>query len=271
MKRLLIAGYGDIARRAAARLPAGVAMRAISRTLGADLDLPETLQPFAGWADTILHTAPPATNDTDTRTANLLTLLGQGKPPGRIVYLSTSGVYGDCAGERVDEERPVNPMTARAKRRVDAERQLSAWCKPRGVALVVLRVPGIYAADRLPVERLRRGTPALREEDEGYTNHIHADDLATITLRALENDAPPGIYNVSDDSELKMGEWFDLVADHAGLPRPARISRNEAADRIPADLLSFMDESRRLVNTKMKRELGVRLAFPTVHEGIPRT
>jgi nucleoside-diphosphate-sugar epimerase len=269
MKRLLIAGYGDIARRVAARLPAGVVMRAISRTLGVDLDLPQTLQPFAGWADAVLHAAPPAANDTDTRTANLLALLGQGPPPARIVYLSTSGVYGDCAGARVDEARPVNPMTARAKRRVDAERQLSAWCAPRGVALVVLRVPGIYAADRLPVERLRRGTPALREEDEGYTNHIHADDLATIALRALEDDAPPGIYNASDDSELKMGAWFDLVADRTGLPRPPRVSRNEAADRIPPELLSFMGESRRLMNAKMKRELGVRLAYPTVYEGVP--
>jgi len=270
MKRLLIAGYGDIARRVAARLPAGVAMRAVSRTLGSDLDRPETLQPFAGWADAILHATPPAANDTDTRTANLLSLLGQGLSPARIVYLSTSGVYGDCAGERVDETRPVNPMTARAMRRVDAERQLSAWCAPRDVALVVLRVPGIYAPDRLPVERLRKGTPALREEDEGYTNHIHADDLATIALRALQDDAPPGIYNASDDSEMKMGAWFDLVADRSGLPRPPRIARSEADGRIPAELLSFMQESRRLCNRKMKRELAVTLAYPTVFDGVPR-
>lgn len=270
MKRLLIAGYGDIARRVAARLPATVELRAISRTQGADLDRPGTLHSFAGWADAILHTVPPAANDTDTRTANLLALLEQGLPPARIVYLSTSGVYGDCAGERVDEARPVNPMTARARRRVDAERQLLAWCEPREVALVVLRVSGIYAADRLPVERLRKGTPALREEDEGYTNHIHADDLATIALRALQDDAPPGIYNASDDSEMKMGAWFDLVADRSGLPRPQRIARSEADGRIPAELLSFMQESRRLCNDKMKRGLAVTLAYPTVFDGVPR-
>lgn len=270
MKRLLIAGYGDIARRVAARLPAGTEVRAISRSRGADLDRPETLRSHAGWADAVLHAAPPqAAHDTDTRTANLLSALDGGPRPRRLVYIGTSGVYGDCAGARVDEDRPVNPMTDRAKRRADAERRLAAWCGMHDVALVLLRVPGIYAADRLPLERLRAGTPALRAEDDGYTNHIHADDLAAIALRALAEDAPPGTYNASDDSELKMGEWLDLVADRAGLARPPRIARRDAPGRIPAALLSFMGESRRLVNARMKRELGVRLAFPTVYDGVP--
>ncbi len=270
MKRLLIAGYGDIGRRVAARLPPGVEMRALSRTLGADLDRPGTLPAFAGWADAILHAAPPpAADDTDPRTANLLSGLLAECLPKRIVYFSTSGVYGDCAGEYVDETRPVNPMSPRAKRRVDAERQLQHWCAARGVALVVLRVPGIYAADRLPLERLRARIPALRAEDDGYTNHIHAEDLASIALRALEGDAPAGVYNASDDSALRSGDWLDLVADRAGLPRPPRIARHEAAGRIPETTLSFMRESRRLVNAKMKRELGVQLAYPTVFDGVP--
>ncbi len=270
MQRILISGYGDIARRFAARLPGGVEVRAISRSRGADLDRAETLRPFSGWADTVLHAAPPpAADDTDTRTANLLAMLETGARPARIVYLSTSGVYGDCAGARVDETRPVNPATPRAKRRADAERRLDEWCRMHDIALVVLRVPGIYAEDRLPLERLRSGTPALRAEDDGYTNHIHAEDLATIARRACEADAPAGTYNASDDSEMKMGEWFDLVADRHGLPRPPRIARCDAPGRISAQMLSFMAESRRLSNVKLKRELGVHFMYPTVFDGVP--
>jgi nucleoside-diphosphate-sugar epimerase len=165
----------------------------------------------------------------------------------------------------------VRPQTDRARRRVDAEHQLALWCSEHGVALVILRVPGIYAADRLPLERLRAGTPVLREEDDVYTNHVHAEDLASIVVRALEDAAPGGTYNASDDSEIRMGDWFDLVAQRAGLPRPPRIARAEATGRISPELLSFMSESRRLANRRMKENLGVRLRFPTVFEGVPRS
>jgi nucleoside-diphosphate-sugar epimerase len=131
-----------------------------------------------------------------------------------------------------------------------------------------LRVPGIYAPDRLPLERLRSGTPVLRTEDDVYTSHIHADDLAAIVCRALDDDAPQGVYNAADDTEMKMGDWFDLVADFHGLPRPPRIPRDAADKKIPAPLLSFMRESRRLDNTRLKSVLGVRLRYPTVHEGL---
>jgi nucleoside-diphosphate-sugar epimerase len=153
---------------------------------------------------------------------------------------------------------------------VDAERRLALWCSERRVPLVVLRVPGIYAADRLPLDRLRAGTPVLRAEDDVYTNHIHAEDLAAIVTRALADTAPAGIYNASDDSEIRMGDWFDLVAARAGLPPPPRVARAEAAGRISPELLSFMSESRRLVNRRMKQELGVRLQFPTVYDGVPQ-
>jgi nucleoside-diphosphate-sugar epimerase len=135
---------------------------------------------------------------------------------------------------------------------------------------VILRVPGIYAAERLPLERLRKGTPVLRAEDDVYTNHVHADDLAAVCVRALEADAPAGVYNASDDSELKMGDWFDLVADRHGLARPPRIARAVAGHLIPPVLLSFMLESRRLVNRRLKDELGIALRYPTVFEGVPR-
>jgi nucleoside-diphosphate-sugar epimerase len=271
MQRLLIVGYGDIARRVASRLPAGVTTRVLSRSRGADLDRPETLPGFAGWADAVLHTAPPpATGDSDPRTENLLAALEARILPARLAYVSTSGVYGDCGGALVEESRAVNPQTARARRRVHAETTLASWCAARGVALVVLRAPGIYAADRLPLARLRGGAPALRAADDVYSNHIHADDLAAACLRALEDGAPPGTYNASDDTVLKVGDWLDLVADRAGLARPERIARAEAAARIGPQLLSFMSESRRLDNRRLKQVLGVRLRYPTVFDGLPQ-
>jgi nucleoside-diphosphate-sugar epimerase len=268
MKRLLIAGFGDIAHRALPRLERSFECRRASRATGFDLDRPETLAGIE--ADAVLHCAPPpGAGETDPRTANLLAALEEGRIlPRRVVYVSTSGVYGDCGGALVDESRAPNPATARATRRLHAERQLAQWCRPRGIALVILRAPGIYAADRLPLERLRAGTPVLRESDDVYTNHIHADDLAAICARALQDDAPPGIYNASDDTRLKMSAWMDLVADAAGLPHPPRISRADAAARISPDRLSFMSESRLLDNGRMKRELGVQLAFATVYEGL---
>ena len=269
MKRLLIAGYGDIARRAAPLLSTRFVLRVASRSNGLDLDRPESLASLEP-ADALLHCAPPPqTGAGDARTANLLATLERKRIlPTRFVYISTSGVYGDCGGALVDESRAVNPQSERAKRRVHAEEQLALWCARHGVALVVLRAPGIYAADRLPLERLRAGTPTLRAQDDVYTNHIHADDLAGICARALEDDAPAGIYNASDDTQLKMGEWFDLVADRAGLPRPPRVARSEATGRIPAGMLSFMNESRQLDNRRLKRVLGVRLRYPTVFEGL---
>ena len=269
MKRLLIAGYGDIARRAVPLLGSRYEIRLLSRTVGLDLDLPGSLAALEP-ADALLHCAPPPpAGATDTRTANLLEALeGRRILPTRFVYISTSGVYGDCGGAVVDESRALNPQSTRGRRRADAEQQLALWCNRHHVALVVLRAPGIYAADRLPLERLRAGTPVLREADDVYTNHVHADDLAAACARALEDDAPAGIYNASDDSELRMGAWFDLVADYAGLPRPPRIARSEAAGRLPPELLSFMNESRRLDNRRLTHVLGLRLRFPTVQQGL---
>ena len=283
MERLLIVGVGDVARRALPALVARYDTLAMVRAAGpavptgvrlaiGDLDLPATLAPLAGAADVVLHLAPPdETRDGDVRTRNLIIALSGARIlPRRLVYISTSGVYGDCVGARIDESRPVNPQSARAARRVDAERTVTEWGASAGVQTTILRVPGIYSADRLPVERLKRGTPVLRDEDDVYTNHVHADDLAAICVRALEPDAPPGIYNAADDSELKTGEWFDLVADRFGLARPPRVSRAEAARVISPMLLSFMSESRRLVNRRMKEALGIRLLYPTVFEGVPR-
>jgi nucleoside-diphosphate-sugar epimerase len=284
MERLLIIGCGNIARRALPELSNRHRVTALVRSrdralaaLGiglveADLDKPESLAPLAGCAESVAHFAPPAGNGPiDVRTRNLLAALaprGRGAMlPQRFLYLSTSGVYGDCGGEWVDEQRPPGPTTDRARRRLDAERAIGDWGERNNVEVVILRVPGIYASDRLPLDRLIRGTPALVEEEDVYTNHIHADDLAAIVVAALQ--AGRGIYNASDDGPMKMGDFLDLVADRAGLARPPRVSRDEAGRRVPKELLSFMSESRRLVNKRMKQELGVRLRYPTVADGVP--
>jgi nucleoside-diphosphate-sugar epimerase len=285
MNTLLIAGFGDIARRAVPLLDgrfdavalvrpekiAGTAPVAGIAIEAGDLDQPQSLDRFAGRASHVLHCAPPPGAGTnDPRTGNLLRMLASGALPQRLVYVSTSGVYGDCAGARVDEQQPVKPGTDRAQRRADAEAQIAAFGRNHDVRCVILRVPGIYAADRLPLERIRRGTPVLCVQDDVYTNHIHADDLAAIAVAALTHPDAEGVYNACDDSELRMGDWFDLLADRAGLPRPPRIARADAPGRIPPALLSFMSESRRLSNRRLKAHLGVRLRYPTVADGLPR-
>jgi len=282
VERLLILGAGDIARRALPALASRYAVAALVRgdpgplagrgvrTLAGDLDRPESLAALAGTAALVLHAAPPDESGArDARTRNLVAALsGARMLPRRIVYLSTSGVYGDCGGARVDESRPLAPQTERARRRVDAEQVLQEWGAERDVEIVILRVPGIYAPDRLPLERLRQATPVLRPDEDVYTNHVHADDLAAICVRALELDAPPGVYNASDDTELKMGDYFDLVADRHDLARPPRVSRADAEARLPPMLFSFMRESRRLVNRRLKEVLDVRLRYPSVFEGV---
>ena len=286
MENLLIIGCGDVARRALPELQRRYRVTALVRSpdpaidaagvgqIAGDLDDAASLAPLLGRAERIVHLAPPSAGGTlDTRMRSLLAALaprGRGAMlPRRFVYLSTSGVYGDCAGEWVDETRPPNPRTERAMRRLDAERALGDWGERNQVEIAILRVPGIYASDRLPLERLARGTPALRPEEDVYTNHIHADDLAGILVAALESARVGDVYNASDDGPMKMGEFFDLVADRSGLARPPRISREEAGRLLPLELLSFMGESRRLSNRRMKAELGVRLRYSTARDGVP--
>lgn len=247
------------------------ALRALGITpVRGNLDDPQSLDVIAGLAQDIVHFAPPPGRGVhDTRTLHLVAALARGQSlPQQVVYISTSGVYGDCNGELVAETHPQRPQTDRARRRADAERRLREWGARSRVRISILRVPGIYAADRLPLKRLADGTPALAPEDDAYVNHVHAEDLARITVAALYRGHPNRSYNAADDAPCKMGDYFDLVADRFGLPRPPRIARAEAESIIPQNLLSFMRESRRLVNGRLKRELRARLIYPTVRHGI---
>ncbi len=290
MHKTVLIGCGDIARRISkiidnksiiyglSRSPEKFpALRAAGITpIPGDLDKPDTLHRLAGLADTVIHLAPPPPVDrtaheqhdgrtpADTRTRHLLAALSRGKRPRTLIYISTSGVYGDCKGARVDETHPASPLNSRAKLRLDAERQIRRWARRNKVSARILRVPGIYAEDRLPLDRLKKGTPAIIASEDGYTNHIHADDLARCVLAALRHGRTGRIYHTVDDSNLRMGEYFDAVADSFLLPRPPRISRAEAQQVLSPMLLSFMNESRQLDNRRMKQELKVSLLHPTV-------
>lgn len=270
-------GCGDVVRRALPvlarrwRIFALVrefdpALRAAGVTqIRGDLDRPRSLRRISGLAQAVLHSAPPPGEGTgDPRSRHLLAALARrASLPRSLAYISSSGVYGDCAGATVPETRPLKAASPRAQRRVAAERLLRRTGR-RGLRISLLRAPGIYAADRLPLERLRRGDPVLLAGEDSYTNHIHAEDLAHACVIALERGRPNRAYNISDDSDLKMADWFDKLADTFALPRPPRVTRAEAQTRLAPMLLSFMHESRRLVNLRMKRELGLRLRYTTV-------
>ncbi|MEY3790342.1 MAG: hypothetical protein RLZ09_1178 [Pseudomonadota bacterium] len=276
--RLLIVGCGDVGMRLIPLLRSRFRVFALTsqserlselRSAGVipilgNLDSPQSLYRLKGLADIVVHLAPPPMQGSlDQRTRNLVAILPR---HGRLVYVSTTGVYGDCKGAFFDETRPVAPVNARAERRVDAERVLRRWARHHEGKLSILRVPGIYAADRLPLERLRQGTPALLDSDDVYTNHIHADDLAQIIALALFRAQPLRVYHTVDDSALKMGDYFDQVATAFKLPLPPRVPRAELSKQVSPMLLSFMSESRRLSNERMKTELGVRLRWPAVSD-----
>jgi nucleoside-diphosphate-sugar epimerase len=232
----------------------------------ADLDRPRTLARLAGLAHRVVHLAPPpAQGELDVRTRNLTAILPEG---AQVVYISTTGVYGDRGGAPTPESTPVAPRNARARRRVDAERVLRAWALASGGRVAILRAPGIYARERLPLERLQRGTPALAPQDDVYTNHIHADDLARLAALAMFRGRPGRVYNASDDTRMKMGEYFDAVADAFALPRPPRLPRAELERAVSPMLLSFMSESRQLVNRRMVSELGARLRYRRVEDAL---
>ena len=289
-ERVLVVGCGDVGMRAASLLAGRVRLLALTSSpqrcgalraagitpLVGNLDDVASVRRLAGLAQRVLHLAPPPSDQgpawtTDPRTRALVRVLSRRALPRSLVYGSTSGVYGDCGGDWVNETRAVQPHTARATRRVHAEASVRAYGQRTGVACTVLRIPGIYAPDRAggtPRDRLLRGTPVLQAADDVYTNHIHADDLARACVLALWRGSGQRNINVCDDTQLKMGDYFDLAADLYGLPRPARLPRHQAQAQLPVMLLSFMSESRRLSNLRMKTELGLALRYPTVREGL---
>lgn len=282
---MLIVGCGDVGLRIARLLGRGRRVMALTssparmdalraagvRPLLGHLDDPGTLARLAGLATHVLHLAPPPPKGArDPRTRALVRALARRTPPRALVYISTSGVYGHCAGAWVPETRPLAPGTPRARRRADAEAALRRWGR-HGVRIGLLRVPGIYASDRPdggPRARLLRGEPLPCAPDDPYVNHIHADDLARACVLALWRAGPQRAYNVSDHSDLRMGDYLDLAADLLGLARLPRANLAQAGHGLSPEFMSFLKESRRLVARRMEEELGLKLRHPTVKDGL---
>lgn len=283
MPPIYIVGCGDIGQRVATQWQARHAsVYALARSaasavalqtrgitvLNGDLDQPENLPPPPAHSVVYFFAPPPSRGTIDPRMRNFLAAIPNDHLPARVVYISTSGVYGDVRGAWVTEESPVNPSVDRSRRRLDAEQALQAWAARMSIPVVILRVPGIYGPGRLPVEVVKSGRPILNEAESLYTNRIHADDLANICVMVGEAHSPPGIYNVSDGHPGSMAQYFKAVADLLGVPRPPEVSMDEAKQVLSAEMMSYLTESRRVDNSKMLRNLGVTLQFPTLAEGL---
>ena len=282
----LIVGCGYTGLRLARRLRPGWRVAALARSeaaasrlaaeglavLGGDLDAaiaPEqaaALQAALRGAALAWLAPPPEQGEDDPRLARLLDALGPARPAA-LLYMSTTGVYGDTGGGTVTEASPVSPANPRSRRRVAAERTAAAWCAARGVRHVVLRVPGIYGPGRLPLERLARGEPALRPEDSGPGNRIHVDDLVTACVAALERPVQ-GIFNITDGNPASTTEFLQRTAALAGLPPPPLVALPDAPGRISPGLLAFLVESRRVDNRRMLEELGVVPRYARLEDGI---
>ena len=278
-----IIGCGYVGRRVAAALhQRGEPVTGIVRTadsakavaaLGAEplqLDLEhDALDELRCAGECVFHFAPPpGPGPADPAMARLLEAFDRVGHPRRLVYISTTGVYGDCAGAWVDETWPAKPLAERALRRWDAEQQLRRWSSDSGAELVILRVAGIYACDRLPLARIREAQPVVSIDEAPWSNRIHIDDLVAVCLAAMERAPAGALYNVCDGSPSTMTDYFCRVADAAGLPRPPQIPLADAPGRVSAGMLSYLRESRRLSNRRMCDDLGVRLRFPTLADGL---
>ncbi len=284
-KSVIIVGFGDIGQRVARLwLAEGLPVTGLARSeqkqrqmqqlgirpLQLDLDEPSSLDRLPDPGESLLYwfVPPPRQGQTDPRIENLLNGLEQQPKPARIIAISTTGVYGDQQGRRVDEETPPNPQVDRARRRLDMETRLRTWGERHSVPVIILRVGGIYGPDRLPLQRIRDGVPVLKPALSPKTNRIHEDDLARVCVAAAIQPDRSRIYNVSDGQDSDMTEYFYTLADFFGLPRPPAVDWPEAEKRISEGMLSYLRESRRMDTRRMQQELGVTLRYPTLLEGL---
>jgi nucleoside-diphosphate-sugar epimerase len=282
-RRFLIAGCGYVGRRLAARLMDSWQVVAITRSpetlaelralgieaISADFDaitVSPALGRIADGAAVACLAPPPGTGLTDPRLERFLAALGDARPSA-LLYMSTTGVYGNAGGATVDEHSATVPTNDRSRRRLAAERAARAWCDARGVRCVVLRVPGIYGPDRLPLERLGRGEPALRPEDSGPGNRIHVDDLVSACVAAVEKPVA-GVFNVGDGDHASTTEFLQKTASLCGRTPPRLVSLADARGQVSPGMLEYLVETRRVDTTRMRKELGVVPRYPDVESGI---
>lgn len=284
MQDVTIIGCGDIGRRVGKMfLEQGCQVLALVRseekagelrakgfaTLIGDLDCRQDAPAIPLQGTRLFYFMPPqGGGKSDYRMLNFCRSLSPGNAPSKVVYISTSGVYGDCGGALVTEETPLNPQTARAQRRASAESQLQEQAQRLGFELVILRVTGIYGPGRLPVARVMQGHPVLKPEEAPFTNRIHSLDLVQICLAAMERGEDGDIFNVCDGQQSSMTEYFTAIAEMHDLPRPKQISMAEAEQEMNPLMLSYLKESRRMSNRKLKEKLAIELRYPTLEAGL---
>jgi nucleoside-diphosphate-sugar epimerase len=286
-ENVIIVGCGDIGRRVASRWQAhqlevtGLVTSQDSinkleiqgvKACQINLDMTDPVIPAIAANSLVYYFVPPPANGIiDTRVQHFLAqLTRQAILPRRIIAISTSGVYGDCGGDVVTEDKPPNPMVDRGRRRFDMEIQLRDWCEQNEVELVILRVGGIYGAKRLPLKRIMNRVPVLHESLAPKTNRIHEEDLADICVAAAKVGTRYRVYNVSDGTESNMTEYFYTLADHFNLPRPPAVDWQEAEQKLSKGMLSYLRESRRLDNSRMLKELDIKLQYPNLKQALSK-
>jgi nucleoside-diphosphate-sugar epimerase len=280
---VLIIGCGDVGLRLAAPYRAegrdvtGVVRSAESaaalkaedvRPICCDLD-GDDLPALSSQGADLFYLAPPVdVGADDLRIERVLAHLEITGIPKRFIYMSTTGVYGDCGGRWIDESAPLNPSTHRAQRRIFAEAAVRKWCGEQGIPWVILRVPAIYGPGRLLIQRLKSGQPTVRPEQCSYSNRIHVHDLVAVCRAAMARAPRDSIYNVSDGSPSTITDYLFQLAELTGLPKPPLISMQEAEKTLSASLMSFLKESKRIHNLKMLEELGIALRYPDLKSGL---
>ncbi len=282
MKKVWIVGCGDIGRRLAKLYQTALKNTALHAIVQSNSSLTDcnklglkTSQINLDHIDDEIFSAnqfeealvfyfapPPSEGRHDSRLENFLKNV-EGAPT-RIVLISTTGVYGDSQGEWIDEATPTKPQADRAYRRLSAEKLLKTWSITHTKEYMILRVPGIYAQDRLPLARLQKGLPVVNQAEAGFTNRIHADDLAQACLLAMKCSHKNETINITDGNPSTMTDYFNQVADYVGLPRPPQISLQEAQQTLSVGMVSYLKESRRIKNTKMLELLRVKLNYPNL-------
>lgn len=212
---------------------------------------------------------PPGGGISDTRARNFIEVLKAGAAPAKIIYMSATSVYSESGGGVVTEESPAEPSSAMGKRRLDAERAFLEYGSASGAAVVILRVSGIYGPGRLPLMQVSQGQPVLREDESGPSNRIHADDLAAVCLAAADRGEAGDVFNVSDGHPSSMTSYFNACADLLGYPRQPQVSMAEARKIMSPLMLSYVTDSRVVDNTRMLRQLVIRLKYPSMRDGLP--
>jgi nucleoside-diphosphate-sugar epimerase len=219
------------------------------KAVHADLAKPETLEGLVPDGAIVVVLAPPGADPA----GEIRSLVHAAARAKRIVYVSSTGVYGKGHGQWVDETAPVAPLSTSGEARVIAERTLDEST----VSHVALRVAGIYGPDRGIADRIRLGTYRIVGDGSAHISRIHVDDLVSAIICAGESDVA-GVINIADDEPSPIGEVADAIAQKLGVASPTRTP----VDQVSAEVAAMLTADRKIDNTRMKA-MGVVLRHPS--------